>query len=250
MTLHMLRLDPDPFAAARWGAAQGVMREGSDDGYLWHALLRAVFGEMAPKPFRHMERKGGSYLLGYTPADKETLQAHADAFADPAAAEAIRLGSLAVKPLPKAFIADQRFRFEVRVRPVVRTTRNDPHGKPGREIDAFLAAAHRTTEPLSREEVYRDWLRKALGDSVAPTNVRISALRRSRPLRRGAPDATGRRPLVAVGRKGGAPDLVLQGELTVRDGDAFSQLLARGVGRHRAFGFGMLLLLPYGQEFA
>jgi CRISPR system Cascade subunit CasE len=37
---------------------------------------------------------------------------------------------------------------------------------------------------------------------------------------------------------------LLRGELTVADPDAFSALLARGVGRHRAFGYGMLLLRP------
>ena len=40
------------------------------------------------------------------------------------------------------------------------------------------------------------------------------------------------------------PDVVMQGRLRVSDPQAFAQLLARGVGRHRAFGFGMLLLRP------
>jgi len=34
------------------------------------------------------------------------------------------------------------------------------------------------------------------------------------------------------------------GVLQVRDSAAFAALLARGIGRHRAFGFGMLLLKP------
>jgi CRISPR system Cascade subunit CasE len=49
-------------------------------------------------------------------------------------------------------------------------------------------------------------------------------------------------------RYGGArierPNAVLEGHLMVRDPVAFRALLARGVGRHRAFGFGMLLLRP------
>jgi CRISPR system Cascade subunit CasE len=40
------------------------------------------------------------------------------------------------------------------------------------------------------------------------------------------------------------PNAVLEGTLTVGDPDAFARLLARGIGRHRAFGFGMLLLKP------
>jgi CRISPR system Cascade subunit CasE len=250
MTLHMLRLDPDPFGAARWGSAAGVFREGSDDGYLWHTLLKAAFGDLAPKPFRHVERRTGSYIVGYTTSDKATLLSHAQAFADPAVAEAIGLPTLAVKQMPHKFACGQRFSFEVRVRPVVRTTRNDKHGKPGREVDAFLAAAHRTTEALSREEVYREWLMKNLGGSVSTSRIRIDALRRSRLLRRGAPDALGRRPLITLGKQGGGPDLIMAGELTVNDPEAFQALLARGLGRHRGFGFGMLLLLPCKSEIS
>jgi hypothetical protein len=42
------------------------------------------------------------------------------------------------------------------------------------------------------------------------------------------------------------PDAVFKGQLQVGDATAFNRLLARGVGRHRAFGFGMLLLRPAG----
>lgn len=41
-----------------------------------------------------------------------------------------------------------------------------------------------------------------------------------------------------------APQAKLGGILTVQDGTAFQTLLARGIGRHRAFGYGMLLLRP------
>ena len=40
------------------------------------------------------------------------------------------------------------------------------------------------------------------------------------------------------------PDAVMRGILTITDAAAFSNLLARGVGRHRAYGYGMLLLRP------
>jgi len=42
------------------------------------------------------------------------------------------------------------------------------------------------------------------------------------------------------------PDVTFTGTLEVTDSAAFSALLARGLGRHRAFGFGMLLLAPGG----
>ncbi|MCY4060014.1 MAG: type I-E CRISPR-associated protein Cas6/Cse3/CasE [Gammaproteobacteria bacterium] len=36
----------------------------------------------------------------------------------------------------------------------------------------------------------------------------------------------------------------MHGVLVVRESDAFAQLVRRGVGRHRAYGYGMMLLRP------
>jgi CRISPR system Cascade subunit CasE len=41
------------------------------------------------------------------------------------------------------------------------------------------------------------------------------------------------------------PDVTFRGMLEVVEPGAFEALLRRGVGRHRAFGFGMLLLRPH-----
>ena len=51
-----------------------------------------------------------------------------------------------------------------------------------------------------------------------------------------------REPFFQGGARGERPNVVLEGTLRVTDADTFRALLARGVGRHRAFGFGMLLL--------
>ena len=40
------------------------------------------------------------------------------------------------------------------------------------------------------------------------------------------------------------PDALMRGNLEVTDGDAFAKLLSGGIGRHRAYGYGMLLLRP------
>jgi CRISPR system Cascade subunit CasE len=245
---HMLRLEPDMAKVARWGLAKRVARPGFDDGYLWHALLKATFGELAPKPFRLVEPLHGRlYLVGYHSGDKEALLNHAEAFAEPDAAEAIGLQSLAVKVMPTKFKTGVRLGFETRVRPVVRTTRNDPVA-PGREIDVFLAAAKvRPEERLDRGSVYTAWLARELakgGASIEPRCVKLVSVRRARLLRRGTTDSEGYRPLTQTGKKGGGPDLVMAGELTVSDPPSFHDHLSRGIGRHRAFGFGMLLLRP------
>ena len=40
------------------------------------------------------------------------------------------------------------------------------------------------------------------------------------------------------------PHAVMRGSLTIADPSAFSRMLAQGVGRHKAYGYGMLLLRP------
>ena len=40
------------------------------------------------------------------------------------------------------------------------------------------------------------------------------------------------------------PEVYLDGTLEITDSEAFNAMIARGLGRHRAFGFGMLLLRP------
>ena len=40
------------------------------------------------------------------------------------------------------------------------------------------------------------------------------------------------------------PDVGFSGVLVVHDGEKFARLLSHGVGRHTAFGYGMLLLRP------
>jgi CRISPR system Cascade subunit CasE len=238
MTLQMLRLDPDPHRFADWAAREKLLMSGADPCYAWHAILRAAFGELAPRPFRLVERRGRSdYLIGYGTADAVALRDHAAAFADPLVSGALNMPSLAVKSMPTSFRTGTRLGFEVRVRPVIRQDR-DGDRRRTRECDAFLAAINGpdADKEVDRERVYVDWLRVRLANGGAEVGAsRAISLRRSRVLRRRAD----RKPVLIEG-----PDVVLDGTLTVVEPNAFAALLARGVGRHRAFGFGMLLLKP------
>jgi CRISPR system Cascade subunit CasE len=104
-----------------------------------------------------------------------------------------------------------------------------------REIDAFIHATLTALNDVKvdREAVYVHWLERELQREGASSlnTARLPEFRRE-----------------LMRRDGGArverPNAVLEGELTVRDPVAFRALLARGLGRHRAFGFGMLLLRP------
>lgn len=255
--LYMIQLKPDALKAAGWMREHNVSRSGHDDGYGWHALLTAAFGKLAPKPFRVLDTKGKPLqLLAYTSHAPSDLKRHAALFAEPAAA-ALGLVTMCEKEMPRNFAAGQRLGFEVRVRPTVRQDR-DGDRTASREKDAFLAALDRLPPrgerpDLNREDVYRDWLAARLDNAaeIEPRSIMISDIKRSMLLRRGKESAD-KRNLVSVGllrrgvagEQGGGPDAVFTGTLRVADPTAFQALLARGVGRHRSFGFGMLLLRP------
>lgn len=247
--LHfMVHLSPDPARVARWSASEKLDRAGDDDGYIWHALLAASFGALAPKPFRVLHRPDRpTQVLGYTQADEPSLRTHVSQFASPDVVAALGLDRLAIKRMPDAYPAGLELGFEVRVRPTVRQDRDGDRNR-ARERDAFLVAVEKgcpraQRDDLVRDDVYGDWLRQRLTAGGAELlSARIVARRRSRLSRRNC-----ERALVSVGgHGGGGPDVVFGGVLKVRDPQAFRDLLMRGVGRHRAFGFGMLLLKPVG----
>ena len=72
-----------------------------------------------------------------------------------------------------------------------------------------------------------------MSEAAEVTQTRIVRFERSAAIRNG------------LRREG--PDVTFHGELVIRDGDALAERLARGVGRHAAYGYGMLLLRPSGR---
>lgn len=241
--LLMLKLAPDRPLVAAWGAERGLVGRDGDLGYALHALLAAAFGELAPKPFRLQERRlghGEVALYAYTGNPLGRMEEQARSFAEPDVFAALGLDRLCAKPMPERFAAGRRLGFEVRVRPVRRRDRaGDADG--ARERDAFLIACDRAGESgvVRRDAVYGAWLAERLeeGGARLSSPARLDAFRRTRVARK---DADRRLRWVE------GPDAVLSGELEIVGPDRFAALLARGVGRHRAFGFGMLLLRPPG----
>lgn len=244
MTLHLLRLDPDPRAAARWFRAETLAAgEGDDEGYAWHALLSAGFGkDRAPKPFRLLVRRGREpQLLAYTLRDPAELEDAVRAFADPLVTEALGLAGgapLLAKAMPP-FAAGRRLGFAVTVRPTVRTDKDGDRTKSA-EHDAYqaavVAAARGGAPKPDRKAVYEAWMRERLAAGGAEVlDIRFDGLDRVKVARRDE----GRRLRAVDGYAAS-----LAGTLAVADAQAFAATLARGIGRHRAFGYGMLLLSP------
>ncbi len=235
-SFHLIHLRPNLNRLLPWAQRQGLIadRGQGDLGYAFHAALRAAFGDLAPQPFSY---RAGQGLLAYT-QQAEALQA-ACALAAPEVADMLGLDAsqqspgLLVRAFPQSWKVGQLLAYELRVRPVVR--------KDDKELDAFLSAVERLSDAVpTRETVYADWLKRQFGAAADLQEVRMSEFKLSSVLRRGAVQAEGVRPKRPVQ----GPDATFTGVLQVRDGEAFAALVARGIGRHRAFGYGMLLLKP------
>lgn len=235
MSLYLLHCSPDPEALAIWATRHRLLSPDGDDGYALHALLTAAFGEQSPKPFRYLGPLQG--LLAYSDQTPAALHDNA-ALATPDVARTLGLDRLAVRPFPVTWASGQKLSFEVRVRPIVRA-------KDGRERDVFLHAIEAEPSPEKaggRERIYAEWLRRQFSeqDAAQLLQVGLDAFRLNRVIRRAEANDSGQRKA----RVFSGPDAVFKGQLRVDDSDAFTRLLKRGIGRHRAFGFGMLLLKP------
>lgn len=231
MTLHLIELEVDWLKVLQ-GAS---VREGTDPGYHLHAWLSGTFGRGILQPFRWMPER--RRLLGYASEDGATLVARADAFAGAEARAAIV--GVHSKRMPATWPEDMRVGFSVRAVPSVRLAEAVADRAPkGGEVDAYNAARWRGSEG-SRTDVYRAWLAAQLDrhGQVELEKFVLDGHHLARLVRR----------VQGGGRKARAvvlPEMTASGVLRVREAGAFSELLARGVGRHRAFGFGMLLLRP------
>ena len=229
--LQLLRLQIDRPALMSFAQSQGLLRyDDEDHGYTLHAWLAAMFGRHAPRPFRLLEPRGE--LLGYSKVDAATLIESAQAFATPQAWVTLVPGSLITKPMPENWRPGQRLQIDVLVCPVSR--------KNGSEKDIYLRTLDRLGEaaPL-RAEVYIDWFRRQWANAVTFERVELSGVARRRLMRRGRTEGEGRRP-----RGIERPQALFRAIVRLDDAAAFGRLLARGIGRHRAFGFGMVLLSP------
>lgn len=214
-----------------------------DLGYVAHCALRELFGDAAPQPFA-LDKPTGPIqpVLGYGPGDAQRLRAAAQLQADPWLWEhLVDWDNLAAKPMPTAWHGGQRLDFTVRAMPVARALRDHAHHTKGAEVDTFLLACRAAGDgvPVDREAVYCQWLHAQVARVGGATldAVKVARFQLDRPARRNHAQNT-RRPLE------GRPDVTFTGTLTVTDPAAFRALLARGIGRHRAFGFGMLLVRP------
>ena len=237
MTLHLIHLPVPPRAFAEWAGNRGFGPRGTqDDGAALHILLSGLFGKGVLQPFRlFAPERGTGSLYAYADQGADELAETARMTGTPEMLAAVDIAHLRAKPMPMPK-AGQRLGFDLRFRPVRRLT----EGTRVRERDAFVSEACRdhpdnprgmAEAGRDRETVYRDWLAERLPGATLETAdlVRFQRLR-----------------ILREGRAVEGPDATMHGTLVVDDPGAFLPALTAGVGRHRAYGFGMLLLRPAG----
>jgi CRISPR system Cascade subunit CasE len=239
-TLHMVRCRFDLPAMLRRIGGDPHSTEHFDLGYLVHWQLASLFGDSAPSTFAIRGEEGRWIdVLAYAERDAEALRV-ASHVANPSAASACDWTCFEAKPMPATWRDGARLEFEVCVCPVVRRSKDGPRGRKGAEVDAFLAACDAAgSGPVNRMTVYRDWLARQFARDAAAVLERFepNGFRRVRLHRRSQGDA---RRAHALER----PELSATGTIVVGHPEAFERLVRRGLGRHRAFGFGMILLRP------
>ena len=216
-----------------------------DPGYALHGALKATFGALAPHPFLVRERGRTNELLGYVAAETSAVTEAASVAAalGSVPGPVLNLAQIEARRMPADWTEGRQWSFETRVRPIVRS-RSKGRDTASAEIDVAHWLASRSTdgETPSREEAYCRWLGERLATSGAARLVRahVVAMRSCVVLRR--PLIAGKRRMQRVP----GPDVTMRGELQIDDPAKFAALLSSGIGRHRAFGFGCLLLAPPG----
>nr|WP_321510317.1 type I-E CRISPR-associated protein Cas6/Cse3/CasE [uncultured Celeribacter sp.] len=244
MSLHLVELPLNLPELHGWTAKRGLDKAGQakglyDEGLALHHLLGEVFGPAVLQPFRLMvpPRATSATLYAYSTEPADSLIQTAVTVTAPSERALLALDQIRSLPRPEeSWHTGQRLGFDLRLRPVVRLASalktDRKHFAKGAEIDAFLADTLRNDQTRTREDVYLDWLDARLSPvaELKRDTARLHQFQRQTVLR--------------GGQRLDGPDAIIHGTLTLRDPKGFADLLAHGVGRHRAYGYGMLLLRP------
>ncbi len=256
MTTYLTYLPIDMRKFNRWAGQRGLIRKGIyDQGYAMHVLLCNLFGKNKLQPFRIFASEHQRYgsLYAYSEMDASRLAHEANLYATPDCLSATQsLRGLQSKEMPTNFPTSQKLGFEIRIRPTRRLAQNlsDPKsGKcfaKGAELDVYVAyvlrqlSGHPNSDEdslksagITRYSCYVDWLSERFSDSVdvLKNDCRLTSFKRTRCVRGSGPNIEG-------------PDVIIHGNLKVKEPDSFNHKIRNGLGRHKAYGYGMLLLRP------
>lgn len=222
----------------------GLLKSGVDEGYYIHQQFLEMFGKNVFSTFCVTGQKGGWInVLAYSHQSADELREIAKEYATPLRYDSCNWETFCGKPMPEKWATGKKYCFEVKTCPVVRIGSGNGTFKKGAEVDAFLVAINvESSSSPDREFVYKKWvLEQFLRSSAAKVeSMRLEGFRRTKFLRR----THGESRIAKILER---PEAYLKGELLIEDGEKFAGFIAKGVGRHSSFGFGMLLLKPIPQ---
>lgn len=218
--------------------AIGDIRRHTDPSSAVHGFLMAVFGEGIPRPFTYSVKNDALFVAGYTDMDKErALRAIARNCPDRLFAQINWETVIKISDVPDP-VEGGRYIFRLKTLPLERVGTSSGVDGRNRRFDCYLNHVRKSkaqgVEPLSREEIYTQWLRKRLpGAKLEDCMVSYTTTA----LVRGDHPDYGRRKMEKVN----VPEAVYSGTVVVEDPSAFLTGVTRGIGTQKAFGYGMVL---------
>ncbi|MGE3312455.1 MAG: type I-E CRISPR-associated protein Cas6/Cse3/CasE [Limisphaerales bacterium] len=224
MNLHLteIRLGYDTAAKA-----------GLRDSYLWHQKIWQCF------PGRESATR--DFLTRLDPLDDHLRLLLLSAVV-PQRPPWCPIDAWRTKPVPEAFLAAPAFRFSLVANPTQKLVVRDDAGrrkKNGRRIPILHREDREDPKTGRRQAGLLSWLARkgeAHGFAFDPGLVRTVP----RP----------RQPFIKGGIAGLHAGVEFQGRLHVTHPELFRKAFASGIGSAKAFGFGMLILVPLHHQFS
>ena len=231
MSLWMIRAEISIRDLMRW---IGVRRL-TDPDHAMHCLLVETFGrEDSPGPFRAILPRNASVgtLHAYSTAPLSRLLDNQELYADPLQTRILARDMFSDKTMPESLWTEGRkMGFDVRVRPTRQVSWPEKGVNARSQRDAYANyMANYPGASVSRERIYAGWLAERFqrgGAMLEMDSVRLASFRQSR-----------------MHRQRLGPDAVMRGNITVTDATKFRRLVLDGVGRHKTYGYGMILPRP------
>ncbi len=219
-----------------------VGRRRRDWGYMVKGALAAIlFGDASEgrqliKPWYYGRIKGGTVpVRGYSTMCADQLRWQMQQFGDPEAVSMVDPRSICSKPMARYW--SPRVGFSVVANP----------------RDNYYEARTKLDPSMSREEVYVEWLsnqlgrtaERATGSGAKLIEATMISARRLMATRCGA---EGRREGEQERKEYETPieTIELTGTLEIESSRVFSEFLLGGIGKNKAFGYGMLRIHDVG----
>jgi CRISPR system Cascade subunit CasE len=223
--LYMIALNIYKKSYAKWLKARNM----SDQQSSLHFLLDSTFGPSALKPYRAYPTGGDTFqVLAYTTSDQETLKATSQLIACPDSLEVVDMGSMRTKVMPE-FTEGQEIGFDLKTVPVRRVQKNIEMDAYDLDVRNGVYDRNAETAVEDRVESYMTWLEHRLQKAADVDRERTCIELKGKVPRQ--------RSKICYRH-----EIQITGNLIVKDPTLMGECLASGVGRHKSYGYGMIIL--------